>query len=180
MFAWLTALCLAASPSAPAASPPAEPIPKAATPEEIEAVARAQRVAEYFREHPPDALAVAGLAPKAFLGALAEGDVDRAVRWAGIPFFLEGQLYGSRAALAEALAQALATRGTRELELLDLQLFTPEQMRARHGPPPARLKGWPWLGPGRYVAVANLSGRGAVLLVVPGANASWLVAGYTD
>lgn len=117
---------------------------------------------------------------RSFFEALLTGDAGRVADYAGVPFFLEDKRLDRPADLRATWAKHLRSKRTDLLALYGIEVFTPAEMEKRYGQPPARLKAWPWRGgPQQFLAVANLSGRAAII-VLKQAGSTWQVIAYHD
>jgi hypothetical protein len=63
--------------------------------------------------------------------------------------------------------------------LYNIEILSPTEMEQRYGKPPPRLKSFPWKAPRTLIAVGNLSGHAAIVLMTKIEN-SWRVSGFTD
>jgi hypothetical protein len=114
-----------------------------------------------------------------FVADLIAADASGLLAHCGFPFFLEDLRVDRPEELRALWARSLKSKRTDLLAFLDLEVLTPAEMEKKYGPPPRRLGGWGWRAPGALLAVANLSGHAAVLLLRP-AGAAWQVVGYHD
>lgn len=116
---------------------------------------------------------------RSFFDALVGGDAGRVVDYTGLPFFLEDKRIDRPDELRSSWARHLRSKRTDLITLYGVELFTPADFEKKYGPPPARLKSWSWRQSGQYLAVANLSGRAAIVLLKP-LGATWQVTAYHD
>lgn len=117
---------------------------------------------------------------RAFFDALLQGEPEKALESAGLPFWLEARKIDDHDALLRAWNQALGDERVDLLTLYSIELLTPKEMLTRYGKPPKRLAGFPWQGRDRYIAIANLSGHAAIAVLAKLSNGNWRVIGYTD
>ena len=78
-----------------------------------------------------------------------------------------------------AWTRSLRSRRTDLLKLYSVEILTPAEMEKKYGKPPARLSAWPLKSGTTFVAVANLSGHAAIVLLRQ-AGAAWQVVGFHD
>jgi hypothetical protein len=117
---------------------------------------------------------------RAFFEALVTGDAGRVAEFAGLPFMLEDRRIERPDELRSTWAKHLRSKRTDLVTLYGVEVFTPAELEKRHGPPPARLRGWTWRGGGQvFMAVANLSGRAAVVQLKP-AGGTWQIVAFHD
>jgi hypothetical protein len=116
---------------------------------------------------------------RGFFLDLVGGDAARLVARAGYPFYLEGKRIDRAEELKTQWGLSLRSRRADLLKLYGVEVLLPAEMEKKHGKPPQRLSGWSWRGPNTYVAVGNLSGHPAVLLLRQ-AGAAWQVVGFHD
>jgi ketosteroid isomerase-like protein len=124
----------------------------------------------------PDRAQVARAALR-FLDALAASDAEALAAASADRFSFDGQVETGRDAVLRTWRRLLAGRDGPRPALLDLDLRPAADALAAYGPAPARVA--PLAGPGRWVAVANLSGRSVVLFLAR-TGAGWTVAGMHD
>lgn len=130
----------------------------------------------YALSEPDQALVVA----RSFFDALVSGDAGKVVDYAGVPFMLEDRRIDRPSELRSTWARHLRSKRTDLLTLYGVEVLTAAEMEKKYGQPPARLKNWPWRqGPQQFIAVANLSGRAAIV-VMKAAGATWQVIAYHD
>lgn len=128
-----------------------------------------------------------GLAPaqqvqvvaRGFFTDLIAADTGRLVARAGFPFFMEARRIDRPEELHTQWGKSLRSRRADLLKLYSVDVFLPADMEKKYGKPPQRLSGWNWRSPNTYVAVGNLSGHAAVLLLHQ-AGAAWQVIGFHD
>jgi hypothetical protein len=117
---------------------------------------------------------------RSFFDALVTGDAGRVVDFAGLPFMLEDRKIDRSDELRSTWARHLRSKRTDLITLYGIEVFTPAEMEKKYGPPPARLKSWTWRGGGpTYLAVANLSGRAAIVQLKP-VGSTWQIVAYHD
>jgi hypothetical protein len=124
----------------------------------------------------PEVRGLAEQAARAYLSAALAGDARRLADDAGLPFHLEARRIDGRDELFSEWLRALRHKRVDQLQLEGLEVLTPEEMERRHGKPPARLASLPWRAPGVHVVVANVSGRGVVLLTRLSADGAEVIA----
>ena len=117
---------------------------------------------------------------RSFFEALVSGDAGRVVDYAGVPFMLEDRRIERPSELRSTWARHLRSKRTDLVTLYGIEVLTAAEMEKKYGQPPARLKNWPWRqGQQQFVAVANLSGRSAIV-VLKSAGATWQIIAYHD
>lgn len=116
---------------------------------------------------------------RGFFLDLIGGDTARLMARAGYPFFLEGRRFDRAEDLKTQWGLSLRSRRADLLKLYGVEVLLPADMEKKYGKPPQRLSSWNWRGPNTYVAVGNLSGHPAVLLLRQ-AGAAWQVVGFHD
>jgi hypothetical protein len=116
---------------------------------------------------------------RGFFTDLIAGDPTRLVARAGYPFFLEGKRIDRAEELRSQWGVSLRSRRADLLKLYSVEVLLPADMEKKYGKPPARLNSWNWKAPNTYVAVGNLSGRAAIVLLRQ-AGAAWQVVGFHD
>jgi hypothetical protein len=121
----------------------------------------------------------AELSAKLFLASLLTEDFAAAGELSALPFFLENQKIDTHSALLEAWRRELRGKRVDLLEVKGLEVLTFEEMQAKHGKPPARLGRWPYQTGKTKIAVANVSGRAAVLLLRQ-VGGKWKVVAFHD
>ncbi|HLT31287.1 MAG TPA: hypothetical protein VK013_14695 [Myxococcaceae bacterium] len=110
---------------------------------------------------------------------LLAGDARFLVRGSAYPFYLDAQKIEDQETLFRELLQQLRSRRLDLLSVDAIRVFTPAQMEATYGPPPARLAHLPWKAPQTWIAVANLSNRAAVA-IFQNTRSGWKLVAYTD
>lgn len=125
-----------------------------------------------------DAERVEKMARVAFDRLLA-GDARFVVRGSAYPFYLDARKIEDQETLFQELLQQLRSRRLDLLSVDAIRVFTPAQMEATYGPPPARLAHLPWKAPQTWIAVANLSNRAAVA-IFQNTRTGWRLVAYTD
>lgn len=115
---------------------------------------------------------------KIYFQHLLQSDARQLVAMSAFPFYLEGQRVDGAEPLFQEWLTNLRAKRTDLLSLYGLDVYTPEQMQEKYGPPPARLAKVPLRGK-TYVVVANLSGRAAVA-VFREVDTMWKVVAFTD
>jgi hypothetical protein len=113
---------------------------------------------------PADQRAAVEQAARDYCARLLQGDARGAVSRSALPFFLEDDEVKSAEVLFEEWLTRLRAQPLERIRLRGLEVLTPAEMQAKHGPPPPHLAKLPWRRPNTYLAVANLSGRAAVLV----------------
>lgn len=112
--------------------------------------------------------------------ALLSGNARAVAEASAVPFHLEGERISDEDALVEEWLRHLRTRRVDLLVLYGIEVLTPEEMERTYGAPPARLGSLPWRGKDTYIAVANLSGRGAVTIFREVKRGEFRLVGYHD
>jgi hypothetical protein len=160
----------------PSAAPPGPAPPDVLTPEQ-----RQELVNRYQDGGPGQTERRAALdTARGFFQAVADHQLRRVLSLMTGPFYIEGQYFNSAEAAQDAWTRILQARADVEFRLEGLELLTPAEMETRYGKPPQRLASLPWKGPHTYIAVANLSGHPAVLVLrAPTSGAAQLLA-FTD
>ncbi len=116
---------------------------------------------------------------RGFFTDLIAADTGKLVARAGYPFFMEARRVDRPDDLRTQWGKSLRSRRADLLKLYSVEVFLPADMEKKYGKPPARLSAWNWRSPNTYVAVGNLSGHAAVLLLHQ-AGAAWQVVGFHD
>lgn len=116
---------------------------------------------------------------RGFFTDLIAGDTTRLVARAGYPFFLEGRKLDRPEDLRAQWGVALRSRRADLLKLYGVEVLPPAEMEKKYGKAPARLSGWNLKAPNTFVAVGNLSGHAAIVLLRQ-AGAAWQVVGFHD
>ncbi len=119
------------------------------------------------------------LQARRFVDELVSADVGRLVACSGLPFMLEDRRIDRADDLRAEWAKQLRGKRTDLLTIYDVAVFTPAEMEKKYGRPPPRLNGWPWRNAKTSIAVANLSGHAAVILLRQ-VGVTWQVIGYHD
>jgi len=114
-----------------------------------------------------------------FFSDLIAADSQGMLAHCGLPFAMEDRRIDRADELRAEWIKNLRAKRTDLLVLYDIELLTPAEMEKKFGPPPRRLSSWSWRAPNTYLAVANLSGHAAVLLLKP-VGAAWQVIGFHD
>jgi hypothetical protein len=112
-----------------------------------------------------------------FLDALVAADAEALVAAGAERFSFDGRVESGRDAVLRSWREILSRRAGSRPSLLDLDVRPAAEAIARYGPPPARVASL--AAPGRWVAVANVSGR-ALVLFLARTGAGWTVAGVHD
>ncbi len=116
-----------------------------------------------------------------FVNGLLLGDARSAFGDLGLPFQLEARKFTSPEELFGELLKELRDKRVDLVTLYGVEVFTAAEMEAKHGKPPARLAGFPYRASSKaFVAVANLSGHPATLVLVPGGRSGYQVVAYSD
>lgn len=113
------------------------------------------------------------------LSYLLTGDVRGAVPMLAFPFQLEERRFDTPESLVVAWVKEIRNKRTDLVTLYDIEVLSYAEMEKKYGKPPARLGAIIPRGTEVYAAVANLSGRAAVLLYRK-AGTEWLAFAYTD
>lgn len=121
----------------------------------------------------------AKLTSRSFITDLIDGDAKGLVMHSGLPFMMEDRRIDRPEDLRNEWAKSLRAKRTDLLTLYDIEVLTPTEMEKKNGKSPARLNAWPWHAPNTLIAVCNLSGHAAVLLLRQ-AGLAWQVIGYHD
>lgn len=114
-----------------------------------------------------------------FFSDLIAADSQGMLAHCGLPFAMEDRRIDRADELRAEWIKSLRAKRTDLLVLYDIELLTPAEMEKKFGPPPRRLSSWSWRAPNTYLAVANLSGHAAVLLLKP-VGAAWQIIGFHD
>jgi hypothetical protein len=113
------------------------------------------------------------------LSYLLTGDVRSTVPMLAFPFQLEERMFETPESLVVTWVKQLRNKRTDLVTLYDIEVLPYAQMEEKYGKPPARLGA---IVPRRtevYAAVANLSGRAAVILYRQ-EGPDWRAFAYTD
>jgi hypothetical protein len=144
----------------------------------------APAVAQPSEEPPPERLPTvedqAVAVARDFIRALIAGDARGAMGFIAVPFHLEGARVTDENALFSTWLRVVREKRTDLLTLYGVEVFSPEAMEKKYGKPPARLQALPWRGPKTWIAVANVSGRAAVLVLKEYAPMDLRVIAFTD
>jgi len=157
----------APAPQAPAPSPtaqaPAAPVPAAPAPA------------------PEPGSLQEGLRDEAryLLSYLLTGDVRSTVPMLAFPFQLEERSFDAPETLVVTWVKELRNKRTDLVTLYDIEVLPYAEMEKKYGKPPARLGAIIPRGTEVYAAVANLSGRAAVILYRQTGD-GWRAFAYTD
>lgn len=117
---------------------------------------------------------------RSFFEALVTGDAGRVVDYAGLPFMLEDKKIERPDELRSTWAKHLRSKRTDLIALYGIEVLSAQEMEKKYGQPPARLKNWPWRNGGQqFIAVANVSGRAAIV-VLKYVGSTWQVTAYHD
>jgi hypothetical protein len=117
---------------------------------------------------------------RSFFEALVSGDAGRVVDYAGVPFLMEDRRIERPSELRSTWARHLRSKRTDLITLYGIEVLTPVEMEKKYGQPPPRLRSWPWRqSQQQFIAVANLSGRAAIV-VMKAVGATWQVIAYHD
>lgn len=116
---------------------------------------------------------------RGFFLDLIAADTGKLLARSGYPFFMEARRVDRPDDLRTHFGKALRSRRADLLKLYSVEVFLPAEMEKKYGKPPARLSAWNWRSPNTYVAVGNLSGHAAIVLLHQ-AGAAWQVVGFHD
>jgi hypothetical protein len=116
---------------------------------------------------------------RGFFVDLIAADTPRLIARSGYPFFMEARRIDKPEDLRTQWGKSLRTRRADLLKLYSVEVFTVADMEKKYGKPPARLSSWAWRQPNTFVAVGNLSGHAAILLLHQ-VGAAWQVIGFHD
>lgn len=185
---WWLLLTLSLAQTEPETAPPPAPAP-AATEGEAEPAAKPKAAVS---RGPTAAALPANLAKlpeneqvkgaaRAFFTALLQSHSRAIVQHSGFPFFLEDRRIMGPDELLGELSKQLRRKRTDLLTLYGIDVYTPAEMEAANGKPPARLAQLPWKNTRTFIAVANVSGRPAVAIFrSPAPGLEWQVVAYHD
>ncbi|MCL2011860.1 MAG: hypothetical protein FWG75_03610 [Cystobacterineae bacterium] len=109
----------------------------------------------------------AALVSRRFLTQLLRNDWDEILSLAAFPFWLESKTYSFPIALRVAWEKQLSQKRLANYEIRGIEVFSFEQMKERFGPPPERLKQLLSNRRNHWFAVANISGKAAILVLQP-------------
>lgn len=113
------------------------------------------------------------------LGYLLTGDVRSSVPMLAFPFQLEERRFDAPESLVVTWVKELRNKRTDLVTLYDIEVLSYAELEKKYGKPPARLGAIVPRGTEVYAAVANLSGRAAVILYRQ-EGADWRAFAYTD
>jgi hypothetical protein len=113
------------------------------------------------------------------LSSLLTGDVRGTVPMLVFPFQLEERKFETPESLVVTWVKQLRNKRTDLITLYDVEVLTYAELEKKHGKPPARLGAIIPRGGEVYAAVANLSGRAAVVLYRQ-TEEGWKAFAYTD
>ncbi len=113
-------------------------------------------------------------------GNLLEGDVRGATGELNFPFQLEDKRYNTPEELVSAWVKQLRQKRTDLVTLYDIEVLSLPEMEKKYGKAPGRLGMSNLKDPDIYAAVANLSGRAAVLLFRAPKGGEPMAFAYTD
>lgn len=130
-----------------------------------------------YSELPP--VDQARVSARHFFGDLINADATAMLSHCGFPFMLEDRRVDRADELRVDWVRSLHSKRTDLLRLYDLEVLTAPEMEKKFGAPPRRLSNWNFRAPNTYVAVANLSGHAAVVMLKQ-VGAAWQVVGYHD
>jgi hypothetical protein len=117
---------------------------------------------------------------RAFLGSLLNGDVRGIARSLSYPFQLEERRFDTPESLVGAWVKQLRQKRTDLVSLYDIEVLSYADLEKKYGKPPARLGAIvPRGGADVYAAVANLSGRAAIILYRY-TSEGWIAFAFTD
>ncbi len=166
----------AAQPSAPQAPAPA-PAPTAAAP--VPAAPAPAPAAPAPAPEPGSVQEQVRDEARYLLGYLLTGDVRSTVPMLSFPFQLEERRFDAPEPLVVTWVKELRNKRTDLVTLYDIEVLPYAEMEKKYGKPPARLGAIVSRGTDVYAAVANLSGRAAVLLYRQDGE-GWKAFAYTD
>jgi hypothetical protein len=117
---------------------------------------------------------------RVLLGYLLNGDVRNVAPTLSYPFQLEERRFDTPETLVVTWVKQLRQKRTDLIALYDIEILSYAELEKKYGKPPARLGAIvPRGGADVYAAVANLSGRGAIILYRY-TSEGWLAFAYTD
>jgi hypothetical protein len=163
-----TAEAPAAQAPAPVASPPPAPVPSSPVAAAPAAAPQPGSVQEEVRDE-----------ARYLLSSLLTGDVRGTVPMLAFPFQLEERKFETPESLVVTWVKQLRNKRTDLITLYDVEVLTYAELEKKHGKPPARLGAIIPRGSEVYAAVANLSGRAAVVLYRQ-TEEGWKAFAYTD
>jgi len=116
---------------------------------------------------------------RSYFSDLLSARLRELVEQSELPFYLEGRKINTADDLFQEWSRNLTGKRLELVTLYGIEVLTPAEMESKYGPPPARLSSWPWKNANTYLAVANLSGRAAVVLFHRSAK-GWRAVAYHD
>ncbi|MCY1077854.1 hypothetical protein [Archangium lansingense] len=161
----------AQAPAPQAPTPAPTPAPTAAAPTPVAPPAPAPEPGSVQEEVRDEA--------RYLLGYLLTGDVRSSVPLISFPFQLEERRFDAPEPLVVTWVKALRNKRTDLVTLYDIEVLSYAELEKKYGKPPARLGAIVPRGTEVYGAVANLSGRAAVILYRKDGD-SWKAFAYTD
>jgi hypothetical protein len=169
-----------AQPPAEKAPPPAKPKPRPPLDEPSPSAPRAAHPAHPAPASEGAETQLAMKTARAFFTDLIQGDARRLVgEDCGLPFYVEDRKFSGGEELLQEWLKNLRDKRTDLLTLYGIEVLTPQEMEKKYGKPPARLANVPWKLPHTLIAVANLSGHAAVVILTAEVQ-GWRVVGYHD
>ena len=114
-----------------------------------------------------------------FLNEVLNGNASGAASKCGTPFMMEDRRIERLEDVRTEWSKNLRTRRTDLLSLYDIEVLTPAEMEKKYGKPPQRLASWNLRSSGTMLAVGNVSGRAAVMLMKQ-YGVTWQVVGFHD
>ncbi|OJH36824.1 hypothetical protein [Cystobacter ferrugineus] len=111
--------------------------------------------------------------------SLLSGDVRGAVAYLAFPFQLEERRFDAPEPLVATWVKELRNKRTDLVTLYDIEVLPYAELERKYGKPPARLGAIIPRGTEVYAAVANLSGRAAIILYRQTED-GWKAFAYTD
>ncbi len=163
-----TAEAPAAQEPAPVAPPPPAPVPSSPVAAAPAVAPQSGSVQEEVRDE-----------ARYLLSSLLTGDVRGTVPMLVFPFQLEERKFETPESLVVTWVKQLRNKRTDLITLYDVEVLTYAELEKKHGKPPARLGAIIPRGGEVYAAVANLSGRAAVVLYRQ-TEEGWKAFAYTD
>ncbi|WP_375765238.1 hypothetical protein NR798_26335 [Archangium gephyra] len=158
----------APAPQAPAPAPAPAPTAQAPVPAAPAAAPEPGSVQEALRDE-----------ARYLLSYLLTGDVRSTVPMLAFPFQLEERRFDAPESLVVTWVKELRNKRTDLVTLYDVEVLPYAEMEKKYGKPPARLGAIVPRGTEVYAAVANLSGRAAVILYRQDGE-GWRAFAYTD
>ncbi|WNG58305.1 hypothetical protein F0U59_28860 [Archangium gephyra] len=169
----------AAEAPAPAAQAPAPAAPAPAPPPTVQAPTPAVLAAPAAAPEPGSVQDQVRNEARYLVGYLLTGDVRSTVSMLSFPFQLEERRFDAPEPLVVTWVKELRNKRTDLVTLYDVEVLPYAEMEKKYGKPPARLGAIVPRGTEVYAAVANLSGRAAVLLYRQDGD-GWKAFAYTD